>query len=161
MKDKVVESAFLEFRGEVDQLRVGKGYQVADVVRNKFANHYDIKFVMSSISTMPDDTDCSLYLTEQNGNSCYPMGEHVVFAGVMSDGRKSHAIQTESDLDEWVNWTSSVVNLLNRLHARLFEVLLDEGKLTPTGRTKNIYLDKDLVGDLGVDRLPLYFWSHG
>lgn len=160
-KDKLVLDEFITFKPKVSALKSKKGYQIAKTIRNSISNHYDIDMVMRCLSSVPDSCDCSMYLTDQRGNCYFPMGENVVFAGIMSDSRKQHAILKENDIDVWVDWTSDVSELIYELHKALFLKLVHKKDPTIRPIERNIFLDPDLVGDIGPQRLPLFHWSHG
>ncbi len=160
-KDKKIRDEFLKFKPKVSALQNGKGYLVAKTIRNCLSNHYDIEMVIRSLSSIPDSCDYSMYLTEQRGNCYFPMGEYVVFGGVMSDSRKQHAVLNETDLDAWVDWTSNVSELIYEMHKALFRELVHKADPSIRPTERNIYLDPDLVGDIGQQRMPLFHWSHG
>ncbi|WP_225026343.1 hypothetical protein [Xinfangfangia pollutisoli] len=142
-----------------EELSPRKGRDISERIRNKMAFHLDFRSAVAATRFGGGHIDCNIYLGGTDGNAFYPIGEQVVFETALQKAElgAKHAIVSEQDHGDWVEWTMGVISLLKKMHADVFEEfifphvrgkLLEEEVLRAPGR---------LVAKSGVDYLPLFY----
>jgi hypothetical protein len=95
-------------------------------IRHEVANHYTLKAAKKNLRFISPEADLSLYVHELRGNSFYPMGEEVIFAGRLNRHLSGSAadIPPSDAFDEWLDWSLKATNLANKVHFELVKALI-------------------------------------
>lgn len=115
-----------DFLSEAEELKLDKGYFIAEEVRRKVAFHLDLNRAIQSVRNFSRDFEVTFYIGKHDGNFAFPIGEHLVFDGLLpcTDQSRKAGISSAGDLDAWIKWTSKVTYLAKRFHIAVYEAFL-------------------------------------
>ena len=135
-------------------------YEVSRRLRNKVTNHYTFKDSLQNMDgSVSPNASKSIFLHLQQGNSFAPLGEEVVFLG-----RLWRYFEEETKLKphidrvhEWIDWNQLAAKwAIKTFNSFIIWLHHNEFPEKIGGRAEH-YLEIDLVGKVGGNRLPIIF----
>jgi hypothetical protein len=171
-------SEFVEFKGKYNKTKDTKlqklgdeafqsfkplmgleGHRIAKSLRHEATSHYYLAPVKSNLPFVDDKANCSFYLHSSSGNSNFPLGDEVVFAGLLNrEGAKFQSLEDKLEVYRlWWRWNLDATKWLHAVHLAFFRELV-----APLAREKGIkmrrrayWIDPALVSQLDQPKLPV------
>ena len=86
-------------------------------IRNGLANHYSFADAKRNLKHVKPSAVCNFYIHKMNGNSFYPLGEEVMFMGMMNrHAKRDDTLQAMELFDEWMQWNLLANGWLSKTH---------------------------------------------
>lgn len=156
-RDGKVKDLARHHRTQFADLNDGKGFEIARHIRDKVGFHLDFREVQKSVSRADAIVDCDSYL-HTDGNCFFPLGECVVqewgYWGASEDAK--HSVLSDSDLDDWVNWSVSVHSLTKDIHFEAFEKFVWESIEHVERNQSQLTANARFIAQFGQTDLPLF-----
>jgi len=135
-------------------------FKVSQRLRNKATNHYNFKESLKNLDgSVSPNASKSIFLHLSQGNSFAPLGEEVVFLGRFWRYFKEET-RLEVNMDrahEWIEWNQSAAKWAIKTF-NAFIIWLHHNEFPEQYGTKaEHYLEPELFGELGINRLPIVF----
>ena len=157
-KDVEVREFAADFERRFAVKNAGKGYAIAEHLRNKIGFHLDFREALKSTRNVLGKTDCNLYIQESDGNCFFPVGEDIIQGSCFWDAPDDakHAIKSEEDHEAWVDWSMSVHALAKDMHGDVFERFVLSNLTEPLGDPISHKVDGGMFAVVGDQSLPLF-----
>lgn len=133
------------------------GFKIAERIRKSQAHHYDFDAIRNLVARHDPNSAFDFNLAPESGSAFAPFAEALVF-NPDPQGRLEEELtkdESESLVNNWIEWTHVATDLLKKLREELFERLVSAKSpgLRPQFRTE--YLPPDLKVEASF-RLPLF-----
>ena len=146
--DPVLNSLSEKHVATFETLKTADGYQTTRYLRHEATNHYLLNPVKKNLPFVSEAADCSFYLHKMRGNSRYPMGDEVVFAGRLN--REGAHLTTDEEkrvtYKKWWNWNLAATHWLNDVHFSFYEELVVPISRGKYARRRSYWIDHRFVG---------------
>jgi hypothetical protein len=143
------------------KLKDDEGYRVARALRHEATNHYLLGPVRKNLPFVSDRANCTFFLHKQRGNSIYPLGDEVLFAGRLN--REGAKFDTTSEkkqaYDKWFDWNLKATDWLHDVHLDFFREFIGPiaKKHRLRLRLRDYWIDPILVSDRDSPKIPVVF----
>jgi hypothetical protein len=142
------------FENQVDQV----GYTLARDLRNEVTNHFPLKAAKKNLKHLSDRANLLLLLHHKDGNSSYPLGEEVLFAGRIN--RFSFGKQDEEGghraLERWYQFNLDATKLARTFHQAVIQHLVFGKFPKKFARLKTFWVEDGLSKDHREVCVPLF-----
>jgi len=146
-----------KFDGQDDRI----GFNVARALRNEVTNHYSLPAAKKNLKHVSDRANLVLLLHCKDGNSSYPMGEEVLFAGRVNrfasgknDGQNGHKL-----LEKWYQFNLDATKLARELLNDVIASLIFAKYPEKFARQKTFFVDDEFSQEHGAVCVPLFLRS--
>ncbi|MBL1435893.1 MAG: hypothetical protein COB08_006810 [Rhodobacteraceae bacterium] len=135
-------------------------FNVSRRLRNKVTNHYLFKDSLQNMDgSVSSNASKSIFLHLSQGNSFAPLGEEVVFLGrFWRYFEEETKLKPNMDrIHEWIDWNQSAAKWAIKTF-NAFIIWLHHNEFPEKYGQRTIhYLEPELYGELGINRLPIVF----
>lgn len=155
--DRTWADEAMTIRRRSENLRLMRGYSVANDMRHEAANHYSYKAARKNLSQTSQTADFSMYVSEMQGNSYFPSGEEVMFITRLSRNMSSTMpMDMHSLMDAWMDWNLATHNMLSEEYSRLLKVHVID--MMPDHEWMPVQIDvpERMVHRKGVATAPIF-----
>ncbi len=133
-------------------------YPIIRNIRNWVANHYSFDEAKQNLKHVTPSNNCKFYLHKMNGNSHYPIGDEVMFLGIMNRHCAGHGKRDAGDLmKSWMEWNLEADNWLATTHAKFTEELVFKNDASMTSRKVSCWIPPELVGTQDGQKAPILY----
>lgn len=136
------------------QLRTGPGYKIVEEVRNSSSNHYLLDRALENLEHLSPLADLRMFAHELEGNSVSPIGEEVMFVGILN--RFKTEAQEANYYEAWHKWNTQASKWLKECHLAFWEETAFKQFPEIYGRKKAHWLPEEFVGEIDSDFTPLF-----
>ena len=141
---------------DFDQLTDGVGRSLAKIIRNEATSHYSLKAAKKNLSHIAGKAKLSMLAHEMTGNSMYPLGEEVMFAGRLNRYGQSRTEGKETLVDDWMNHNLKVTEWVRVTHESVVKNLLLARFPERRFRQRMHYIRDDSAAEIGSLFVPIF-----
>lgn len=148
-----------DFTERLGPIKESEFFKFTKEIRDTIINHYIVSEISKNLEYLSDKADYSLQLHWEQGNSFFPIGEEIVFAGYINryfrDSEEGTLEQKSDLMRRWIDWILRAIKWINDV-VQAFAKFIVLKKLSGKRVKKNaLFLDPDLVADIRNFRSPL------
>lgn len=161
-KKKTDDSALMSLASaaiqDFESIRTHQGYAIARDLRNEATSHYSFDAAKKNLSHVSNNSNCTMYLHELNGNSFFPLGEEVMFQGRLNRKGSNLASREERAqlLKYWYDWNLLANKWLADAHVNFIKTLVIERFEGKGARKKTYWVPKEFVGTKEDRMTPVF-----
>lgn len=155
---------FADRTKELSEIKSGQFYDLTKRMRNKITNHYAVDDIVGNINYIDSLANLTAQMHEEQGNSFFPIGEEVVFIGLMNKYMSKESGLTtfeekRSFTENWIAWTLKAARWVSATTYDIIRYYVIE-RLQKKGRVKTFHLDPKLIADVTSHRAPIMLRSN-
>ena len=145
---------FTDIKAALEELSAAEYFEISREMRNKLTNHYSSSDFTRYSGHLADDAALKFIFHDQVGNTVYPIGEEVGFAGFLNQvaGENERGADFVHAWMDWIlgasRWSAEATNEFLRYY--LFDVI----GIEPRG-VRTIFCDPSFVQNICDIRLPM------
>ncbi|MFD0910384.1 hypothetical protein [Ruegeria arenilitoris] len=152
---RVAEYCLRKFK---EELQLDESYSLARDVRNEAAGHYSFGAAKKNLDHVKNEGVASMFVHKQAGNSFYPFGEEVMFAGRLNrhGASPSNAASRDKLIDELFSWNLKANSWVRNSHLHVFSKLVAPELPGKFLKKCVFWVTSEKVGDVSDFRVPLF-----
>lgn len=155
-KNKARYEALAAEFSKVNKNKSTKGYSIAKAIRDTVTNHYLPSVTHKNFGYACSSADNTMYIHDTNGDSFYPIAEHLVFAPALEKLARQNETDINSILRIWLEWSGAASTELTEVFTSVSERIIFDELFQKTALEKEIYVDDGLIGNPKSSFLPLF-----
>lgn len=153
-KDKVLRGIAKKAEAKFANLKDEAGYRMAREFRNEITNHIGLSSARKNLPYVTKKAVCIAYLTPEDGNCFFPIGEDFAFGGLLARLWGDLDLEPRQALDIWFGWNTKVNNWATVMHLEMLDEIIGGPSLEDT--TLSLELGEEFIGDPAHKQIPMY-----
>ncbi|NOD99155.1 hypothetical protein GS610_18280 [Ruegeria sp. HKCCD6228] len=140
------------------ELQLDRSYSLARDVRHEAAGHYSFSAAKKNLGHVNNEGIASMFVNKQAGNSFYPFGEEVMFAGRLNRHGASPASAGDRNqlIDQLFGWNLKANSWVRACHLKVFTQLAASELSDKFKKESVFWINSEKVGEFSDFRIPLF-----
>ena len=147
-------------RSEISIAKSSVFFSLTKHLRNKMIFHYLVSEALDNIDEISERAELSLLLHNEQGNSCFPIGEEVMLLPAVAKFLKDkNKIETKEQIikfhEGWIDWSIQSSGLCISYAMKYLSFVINKNDLGLWNEEKTYFIEPNLRADIREFKFPV------